>query len=39
MTLLLCQAGINLVQKTSQRDGTVAMSDWYEPCPEDKSKR
>ena len=39
MTLLLCQAGINLVQKTSQRDDTVAMSDWYEPCPEDKSKR
>ena len=39
MTLLLCQAGINLVQKTSQRDDTVAVSGWYEPRPEDKSKR
>ena len=39
MTLLLCQAGLNLVQKTSQRDDTVAMPGWYEPRLEDKSKR
>ena len=39
MTLLLCQAGLNLVQKTSQRDDTVAVSGWFEPRPEDKSKR
>ena len=39
MTLLLCQAGFNLVQKTSQIDDTVAVSGWYEPRPEDKSKR
>ena len=39
MTLLLCQAGLNLVQKTSQRDDTVAVSDWFEPRTEDKSKR
>ena len=39
MTLFLCQAGLNLVQKTSQRDGTIAVSGWFEPRPEDKSKR
>ena len=39
MTLLLCQAGLNLVQKTSQRDDNVAVSGWFEPRPEDKSKR
>ena len=39
MTLLLCQAGLNLVQKTSQRYDTVAVSGWFEPRPEDKSKR
>ena len=31
--------GLNLVQKTSQRYNTVAVSDWYEPRPEDTSKR
>ena len=36
MTLLLCQDGLNLVQKTSKRDGTVAVSGWFEPRPEDK---
>ena len=39
MTLLLCQAGMNLVQNTSQRDDTVVVSGWYEPRPEDTSKR
>ena len=39
MTLLLCLTGLNLVQKTSQRDDTVAMSGWFEPRQEDKSKR
>ena len=39
ITLLLCQAGLNLIQKTSQIDDTVAVSGWYEPRPEDKSKR
>ena len=38
MTLLLCQAGLNIVQKTSQRDDTVAVPGWLEPRPEDKSK-
>ena len=38
MTLLLCQAGLNLVQKTSQRYDTVAVSGWFEPRLEDKSK-
>ena len=36
MALLLCQAGLNLVQKTSQRDDTVTVSGWFEPRPEDK---
>ena len=38
MTLLLCQAGLNLVKKTSQRGGTVTVSGWFEHCPEDKSR-
>ena len=38
MTLLLCQAGLNIVQKPSQRDDTVAVQGWFEHFPEDKSK-
>ena len=35
MTLLLCQAGLNLVKKTSQTDDTVTVSGWNEPDPKD----
>ena len=38
MTMSLCQAGMNLVQNTSQRDDTVAVSDWFEPRSERKLK-
>ena len=29
MTLLLCLAGLNIAQKTSQRYDTVTMSGWF----------